>query len=120
MGSSSKKSTGAKSNEGKDISNAAIRPMIEVPAAMPGQLDALSQQLAMGYGQQPVDLLSLMNQYYQPMQLPNYSADAGPVAPSDKSSGGTGTANAHGFTPTVQSNYETLQQLSRQMRNGGA
>lgn len=119
MGGSSKKKTTSEPEE-KDISNAAIRPMREVPAAMPGQLDALSQQLAMGYGQQPSDLLSLMNQYYQPMQLPNYSADAGPVAPSDKSSGGTGTANAHGFTPTVQSNYETLQKLARQMRNGGA
>lgn len=63
----------------KDVSNAAIRPMTQVPAAMPGQLDALSQQLAMGFGVQPSDLLALMNQYYQPMQLPDYSPGAAPV-----------------------------------------
>lgn len=84
MGGISKKN----SNE-KDISNAAIRPMTEAPAAMPGQLDALSQQLSMGYGQQPSDLLSLMNQYYQPMQLPDYGPNAGPVyaKPDEKKKG---------------------------------
>lgn len=66
------------------------RPMTEVPAAMPGQLDALSQQLAMGYGQQPSDLLSLMNQYYQPMQLPDYGPNAAPVYGKDSKSGGGG------------------------------
>lgn len=118
MGGSSKKKSSEP--EDKNTINAAIRPMREVPAAMPGQLDALSQQLAMGYNAEPADLLSLMNQYYQPMMLPDYGLNAGPVAPSDKSSGGTGNANAHGFTPTVQSNYETLQRLAQQMRNGGA
>lgn len=76
MGSSSKKSSASAE---KDVSNAAIRPMTQVPAAMPGQLDALSQQLAMGYGGQPSDLLAMLNQYYQPMQLPNYAPNAGPV-----------------------------------------
>lgn len=83
MGGSSKKKSSPAAE--KDISNAAIRPMTEVPAAMPGQLDALSQQLAMGYGQQPADLLSLMNQYYQPMMLPDYGPNAAPVtAKNDK------------------------------------
>lgn len=68
----------------KDVSNAAIRPMTQVPAAMPGQLDALSQQLAMGYGGQPSDLLAMLNQYYQPMQLPNYAPNAGPVMEKGK------------------------------------
>ena len=76
MGSSSKKSSASAE---KDVSNAAIRPMTQVPAAMPGQLDALSQQLAMGFGAHPSDLLALMNQYYQPMQLPDYSPTAAPV-----------------------------------------
>ena len=59
--------------------NAAMRPMTEVPAAMPGQLDALSQQLAMGFGMDQPDLLALMNQYYQPMSLPDYSPGAIPA-----------------------------------------
>ena len=88
MGGSSKKKTTSEP-EPKDISNAAIRPMTGVPAAMPGQLDALSQQLAMGYGQQPSDLLSIMNQYYQPMMLPDYGPNAAPVtaAKNDKAKG---------------------------------
>lgn len=118
MGGSSKKKTTSTPTE-KDISNAAIRPMTEVPAAMPGQLDALSQQLAMGYGQQPADLLSIMNQYYQPMQLPDYGPNAGPVAPSS-GSGTAGTAKPWEFAPTVDSNYEMLQRLARKMQNGGA
>lgn len=92
MGGISKKN----SNE-KDISNAAIRPMTEVPAAMPGQLDALSQQLSMGYGQQPSDLLSLMNQYYQPMQLPDYGPNAAPVTPSNGGSNSSAKAKLNSF-----------------------
>jgi len=80
-GSSGKKTT---TTAQKDVSNAAIRPMTQVPAAMPGQLDALSQQLAAGFGGQPADLLALMNQYYQPMQLPNYAPNAGPVMEKGK------------------------------------
>lgn len=81
---------GSSSKSDKNEANAAIRPMTEVPAAMPGQLDALSQQLAMGYGQQPSDLLGLMNQYYQPMQLPDYgpnASQAGETGTSSKSGG---------------------------------
>jgi hypothetical protein len=40
---------------------------------MPGQLDALSAQLAAGYGQSQPDILALLNQYYKPMELPDYS-----------------------------------------------
>jgi len=49
------------------------RPTITVPGSMPGQLDALSQQLAMGYGQSQPDIMALLNQVYQPMKLPDYS-----------------------------------------------
>ncbi|ODT15810.1 MAG: hypothetical protein ABS35_30345 [Kaistia sp. SCN 65-12] len=60
-----------KANEPKvTVSN---RPTITVPGSMPGQLDALSQQLAMGYGQSQPDIMSLLNQVYQPMTLPDYS-----------------------------------------------
>lgn len=92
MGGSSKKKIQSEP-EKKDISNAAIRPMTEVPAAMPGQLDALSQQLAMGYGQQPSDLLSLMNQYYQPMMLPDYGPNAVPGAGAGSSDGNSNSGS---------------------------
>lgn len=85
MGGSSKKKSSEP--EDKNTINAAIRPMREVPAAMPGQLDALSQQLAMGYNAEPADLLSLMNQYYQPMMLPDYGLNAVPGAGAGSSDG---------------------------------
>lgn len=77
MGSSSKKAAPAEKQE--STYNAALRPMTEVPAAMPGQLDALTQQLAMGFGMAEPDLMALLNQYYQPMQLPDYSPGAIPA-----------------------------------------
>ena len=49
------------------------RPTITVPGSMPGQLDALSQQLALGYGQSQPDIMALLSQVYQPMKLPDYS-----------------------------------------------
>jgi len=77
MGGSSKKATAPAKQE--TTYNAAMRPMTEVPAAMPGQLDALTQQLAMGFGMDQPDLLALLNQYYQPMSLPDYSPGAIPA-----------------------------------------
>lgn len=91
MGGSSKKKSSEP--EDKNTINAAIRPMREVPAAMPGQLDALSQQLAMGYNAEPADLLSLMNQYYQPMMLPDYGPNAVPGASAGSSDGKSNTGS---------------------------
>lgn len=68
MGGSSKSAAPAATSPA-----ATTRPTTTVPAAMPGQLDALSAQLAAGYGQSQPDILALLNQYYQPMQLPDYS-----------------------------------------------
>lgn len=61
---------------------ATTRPTTTVPAAMPGQLDALSAQLAAGFGQSQPDILALLNQYYQPMQLPDYSPQPAPTTPT--------------------------------------
>lgn len=58
-------------------------PMDTVQPAMPGQLDALSQQLASGYGQAPGDLMANLMQYYAPMSLPDYSPQPAP-APTPK------------------------------------
>lgn len=54
-------------------------PMDTVQPSMPGQLDAISQQLASGYGQQPADIMSQLMQYYAPMQLPDYSPQPAPT-----------------------------------------
>ncbi|KRA00235.1 hypothetical protein ASD64_01280 [Mesorhizobium sp. Root157] len=70
MGGSSKKATPAAAATPLTASD---RPTTTVPASMPGQLDALSAQLAAGFGQSQPDILALLNQYYQPMQLPDYS-----------------------------------------------
>jgi len=61
---------------------ATTRPTMTVPGAMPGQLDALSAQLSAGYGQSQPDILALLNQYYQPMQLPDYSPQPAPTTPT--------------------------------------
>jgi len=63
---------------------ATTRPTMTVPGAMPGQLDALSAQLSAGYGQSQPDILALLNQYYSPMQLPDYSPQpaATPTTPT--------------------------------------
>lgn len=68
MGGDSKKASPAATTPASTM-----RPTTTVPAAMPGQLDALSAQLAAGFGQSQPDILALLNQYYQPMQLPDYS-----------------------------------------------
>jgi hypothetical protein len=54
-------------------------PMDTVQPAMPGQLDAISHQLASGYGQSPTDIMSQLMQYYAPMQLPDYSPQPAPT-----------------------------------------
>lgn len=47
-----------------------------LPAAMPGQIGLLSQQLARGFGGAPADYEGLLNSYYQPMQLPVFQGAA--------------------------------------------
>ena len=55
------------------------QPQQTVQPGMPGQLDALSTQLASGYGQQPADILAYLQQFYKPMQIPDYSAKAATI-----------------------------------------
>jgi len=77
MGSSSKSAAPAATTPA-----ATTRPTMTVPAAMPGQLDALSAQLASGFGQSQPDILALLNQYYKPMELPDYSPQPAPTTPA--------------------------------------
>lgn len=53
-------------------------PMQTIQPGMPGQISTLADQLAAGFGQQPADILAQLQQYYQPMSLPNYA----PVTPA--------------------------------------
>jgi hypothetical protein len=83
-GSSSKK----KDNKSSNVT----MPTDTVQPSMPGQLDAISQQLAAGYGQAPSDVLAQLMQYYAPMQLPDYSPQSSGAptptpAPTPSSSG---------------------------------
>jgi hypothetical protein len=76
-------------------------PMDTVQPALPGQLDALSQQLAAGYGQAPGDIMANLMQYYAPMSLPDYSPQPAPVTPPKttpppKNSGGGGIIGGRG------------------------
>jgi hypothetical protein len=69
---------GKKSTAKTNTPAATTQPMQTVQPGMPGQIDALSQQLAAGFGQQPADIMTQLMQYYQPMSLPNYA----PVTPT--------------------------------------
>jgi hypothetical protein len=75
---------------------------------MPGQLDALSAQLAAGFGQSQPDILALLNQYYQPMQLPDYSPQPAPT-PTTTTTPATGTT----ATP-VKSDPRRVQYVFRE------
>ena len=81
MGGSSKKST---------TDNAAATPTpqqatMTMPAFMPGMQQALADQLAAGYGQQPADLMTYLSSIYKPMTVPDYSAQPAPATPSPQS-----------------------------------
>lgn len=67
---------------GSKDKNPTVMPMDTVQPAMPGQLDALSQQLAAGYGQAPGDIMANLMQYYAPMSLPDYSPQPAPTTPA--------------------------------------
>lgn len=49
------------------------QPMQTVQGAMPGQLDTLAQQLGAGFGQNPADILAMLQQYHQPMTLGDFT-----------------------------------------------
>jgi hypothetical protein len=79
------------------------QPMQTVPPGMPGQIDTLSQQLAAGFGQPQGDILAYLNQYYQPMSLPNYA----PVAPTPTPTPAT-PVTAPKTTPRTNQNQNIL------------
>nr|WMC99342.1 hypothetical protein RAR13_11860 [Aminobacter aminovorans] len=52
----------------------ATQPMMTVQPAMPGQLEAIAQQLGAGFGHPAPDMLDYIRQFHRPMQVPDYSA----------------------------------------------
>jgi hypothetical protein len=80
---------------------ATTRPTMTVPGAMPGQLDALSAQLSAGYGQSQPDILALLNQYYSPMQLPDYSPQPAPTPTTPTATTPAATTPAKTSVPSV-------------------
>lgn len=49
---------------------------------MPGMQQALADQLAAGYGQQPADLMTYLSSIYKPMTVPDYSAKPTTTTPA--------------------------------------
>lgn len=58
--------------------NPPTTPMQTIQPGMPGQISTLADQLAAGFGQNPADIMAQLQQYYQPMSIPNYA----PVTPA--------------------------------------
>lgn len=71
-------SGGGKKNDTPKADTPTTAPMQTVQPGMPGQISTLADQLAAGFGQQPSDMLAQLQQYYQPMSIPNYA----PVTPA--------------------------------------
>lgn len=88
MGGSSKNSSPAT----PAATPAPTQPMQTIQPAMPGQLDALSQQLAMGFGQSQPDMLSYIQQFYKQMQVPDFSKGFVPPSGSTATPAPTNTS----------------------------
>lgn len=64
------------SSGGGSFPGATGGPTFTMPAAMPGQLEAVANQLSAGFGQDPAGILSQMQTLYKPMILADYSPQA--------------------------------------------
>lgn len=87
MGGSSKKPTDPAATPA-----ASQQPMMTVQPAMPGQLEAIAQQLGAGFGQPAPDMLDYIRQFHRPMQVPDYSprpaTTPAPATPTPTTPGG--------------------------------
>lgn len=78
------------------------------PAAMPGQLQDIASQLGQGFGQQPSDILSYLNQIYRPSSAPGYAKDSTPAKPKAGTSSVSHLSAMLGYTPeSMQKNGQT-------------
>ena len=76
MGGSSKKATSE-----TPAATTPTQPMQTIQPSMPGQLEALAQQLSAGFGQSAPDMMSYLQQFYKPMQVPDYSSRPAAATP---------------------------------------
>lgn len=92
-------------------------PMQTIQPGMPGQISTLADQLAAGFGQQPADILAQLQQYYQPMSIPNYAPAAAttPTTPA-KTPVTTPTTGKRGS----QSEYDAKTGAYNPFHQGGA
>lgn len=72
------------SSGGGSFPGATGGPTFKMPAAMPGQLEAVANQLSAGFGQDPAGILSQMQTLYKPMILADYSPQAAKKATTTK------------------------------------
>ena len=71
---------------------------------MPGQQDALSQQLAAGFGQSPGDISAWLDQVHKPTQMP---------APANPGAGGGGSTGNSGGMPALPKNGGSLKDMEQ-------
>lgn len=58
------------------------QPTTTMQPFQPGMQQALADQLAMGYGQQPADIMAYLSSIYKPMTVPDYSPKAATPQPT--------------------------------------
>lgn len=61
-----------------------IQGYTTMPPFMPGFDQAIAQQLAQGYGQQPQDFLDYFKQLYSPIRMPAYDKSTPGITPLPK------------------------------------
>jgi hypothetical protein len=84
---------------------APTQAMQTIQPAMPGQLEALAQQLSAGFGQSAPDMLAYIQQFHRPMQVPDYSKGFVPptngaaATPAPTQSGGSTSRSSNRLSP---------------------
>lgn len=111
MGGSSKKPTDPAATPA-----ASQQPMMTVQPAMPGQLEAIAQQLGAGFGQSAPDMMAYLQQFYKPMQVPDYSPK--PAAPTPTPTASTPTP-ASGAAWQGHPNADKIGQVFASRSRGG-
>lgn len=88
-----------------------------IQPAMPGQLEALAQQLSAGFGQPAPDMLAYIQQFHRPMQVPDFSPQPA-ATPTPAASTPTPEPAAAG---QGQPNADQIRQIfASRLRGGGS
>lgn len=111
MGGSSKNTTPAS----PAAATTPTQPMQTIQPAMPGQLEALAQQLGAGFGQPAPDMLAYIQQFHRPMQVPDYSPQPA-ATPTPVASTPTPAQAAAG---QGQPNADQIRQIFASRSRGG-